>query len=172
MTTEFVYSIKKNSSLVSDKVAFALGEEMHITIRIVGGNDEPLREHRVRLQVVSLRGEELISFSGKTDGNGLAHFTVVAGVDFLGDNIVRAIDVTCDVPILFQQTIAFLVYEPTDDKEQRGQATESSISSGQSSSSGLEIQTVVASAHGADVSRNSGTIVTRDSKTTLTRAGP
>lgn len=172
LTPEFTYGIRKNSSLSLEKVAFALGEEIQVTVRIVGGNDEPLHGHRIRLQVVHTRGEELISISGETAIDGFVYFTFVAGADFLGSDIVRAVDVTYDTLIPLYQEISFLVYEPADGQRQREQATKNGISGCQPFSSGQIVPAGIAAASSANISQNSGTIVTIDSRVALTRAGP
>jgi hypothetical protein len=171
LSPEFTYSIRKNSSLSSEKAAFALGEEVRVQVRIAGGGNEPCADTRYACRQ-RMRRRRTAHPARRTDIDGLARFSFVADADFLGSNALRATDMTYDVPIPLHQELSFLVYEPVYDQKQREQAAKNGISGDQTFSSGQIIPVVITGASGTNISPNSGTIVIIDSRTTLTRAGP
>ncbi|MFZ2300165.1 MAG: hypothetical protein WAW00_03460 [Candidatus Moraniibacteriota bacterium] len=172
LTPEFAYSIRKNSSLASEKTAFAFDEEVRVQVRIVGGNDEPLRGHAVRLWVVGASGGEKADISGETDSDGVAHLAFVADADFLGDGVIRAADVTYGIPIFLLQELPFFAHTPTDGEKQGEQAAENGMRGHQPLSLGQNILFGAETDMATGISQNSGTIVTIDPKEALTRAGP
>lgn len=116
LTPEFVFSIKKNSSLKLEKAAFALGEEVRVKVKIVGGNNLLLRGHKINLLIVNKQGETLVTISGETDNDGLTYFSFLADERLIGKNILRIIDTTYDEPIIILQEKIFIVYKPSDSK--------------------------------------------------------
>lgn len=172
LTPEFTYSIKKNSSISIEKSAFELGEEIHIAVRIAGGNDELLPRHKIRLQVVKGRGEDMTSIFGETGIDGSAHFSFVAGTEFLGDNIVRVVDETYALPIILHQEPSFIVYEPADDRDQRGKDAHNSFGGSETSVSGQMVLIAAETDRSRDMLQHSGTIVTVHLTGASARAGP
>lgn len=119
LTPEFIYSIQKNSSIFLSRAAFALDEEINVRVKIIGGNNFPLREHQINLQVVNMQGAMSLVLSGKTDDDGGAHFSFVAGAEFLGKHTLRVVDVTYDEPIVISKERVFVVYKPSGGQRER-----------------------------------------------------
>lgn len=115
LTPEFAYSIRKNSSLLLEQTAFISSEEVRVAARIAGAYDEPLRGHKISLQVTNTQRGDPLTWYGETDANGLVHFTFVARADFLGRNILQAADMTYIEPIFLTYELSFLVSRPEEE---------------------------------------------------------
>lgn len=115
LTPDFVYIIRKNSSLLLEQTAFIAGEEVRVAARIAGAYDEPLRGHKISLQVTNTQRGDPLTWYGETDANGLVHFTFVARADFLGRNILQAVDMTYTEPVFLTYELSFLVSRPEEE---------------------------------------------------------
>lgn len=167
LTPEFIFSIKKNSSLELTKAAFALGEEVRVQVKIVSGNNFPLRNHKINLQVVNNKKEVSLVLSRETDNDGLVYFSFIADVDLLGEHTLRAVDVTYDEPIIISKERALIVYKPSDGKRERELAEQKIITREFITSKQIQSNEAHQIFVGADILQNSGTIIT-DHQTKLT----
>lgn len=119
LTPEFVFSIKKNSSVTLKKSAFALDEEINVRVTIMSGNSFPLRNHKINLQVVNNKKEALFVLFRETDNDGIAFFSFSVDESLLGKNILRVVDITYNEPIIISQERIFVVYKPSDSKREK-----------------------------------------------------
>lgn len=119
LAPEFIYSIQKNSSLKLTKAAFALGEEVRAQVKIISGNNFPLRGHKINLQVVNEKKEVSLVLSEETDNDGVARFSFSADERLFGENILRAVDVTYDSPIIISKERAIIIYKSSDNQKEK-----------------------------------------------------
>lgn len=124
LTPEFVFSIKKNSSVTLEKSVFVLDEEIRVQVKIAASNNFPLRNHKINLQVVNNKKEVSLVLFGETDNDGIALFAFIAGADLLGKHTLRVVDITYDKPIAISQEISFIVHKKTNKQREREMAAQ------------------------------------------------
>jgi hypothetical protein len=126
LTPEFIYSIKKNSSITLEKYVFVLDEEVQVRVKIVGGNNFPLRGHKINLQILNERepafvgepasaGEKVVLvLFGETDNDGTIDFSFISDERLFGKNILRTVDITYGEDIVISNEQTFIVYKTAD----------------------------------------------------------
>lgn len=171
LAPEFVFALQKNSTLLTEKYAYDIGENITVQVKIIGGNREALKQHSVKLQLMYGENREEI-MSGKTDMHGEITFLFGAKESFIGSVRIEATDETYTTPIALTQHISCVVYRAEDAKKQGKKAIKSDMSVNHSVVLGEGSYSEQAQNQKKNIFQNSDTIQIVETKFSFPRAGP
>lgn len=117
LTQEFIYVLKKNSSVTVKKSALVVGEMVQVEASLVGGNRQVLPNHQLVLSVRNSLGKEAIVIVGGSDIRGKAIFSFEVGDSLLGKSVVWVEDTTYGAPLRLDSKLLIIVYETEKEAE-------------------------------------------------------